>query len=176
MKCFTPEYVKNRTYNGFNQKYTPVPCGYCAACLKKRRSIWSYRLLYELKQHSYSSFITLTYEDDQLPESGLEKDHIQKYLKKIRKKRKCRYYCVGEYGSQTHRPHYHAIIFGIHSADPVLTNSWKYGFVHTGTVTEASIGYVTKYLITNQLPLLEKKNDPLVLCLANRCLDIDILI
>jgi hypothetical protein len=71
--------------------------------------------MHESLLHPISSFITLTYDNENLPEGkSLEKIHVQAFIKKLRKKiypEKIRYYLVGEYGDETQRPHYHAIMF-----------------------------------------------------------------
>lgn len=63
-----------------------------------------------------------------------------------------RYYTVGEYGTQTHRPHYHSIMFNM---QPQLLRElpeiWGQGITHHGTVTQASIHYVTKYVIEKEV-------------------------
>jgi len=61
-------------------------------------------------------FITLTYDDEHLPENGtLVKDHFQKFMKRLRRfiePKKIKYFGCGEYGDKTNRPHYHCIIIG----------------------------------------------------------------
>lgn len=84
----------------------------------------------------------------------LRKEDFQKFMKRLRKRHgrytdsKIKYYAVGEYGSNTGRPHYHAIIFGLEPK--VLSHIgtiWVDGFVHVGSVNADSIDYVTKYVI-----------------------------
>lgn len=69
-----------------------------------------------------------------------------------------RYYACGEYGDGQ-RPHYHAIVFGLGKhpkCDPkkricldecVLKKAWEEGFIYCGTVTPASIRYVSNYVL-----------------------------
>ena len=60
-------------------------------------------------------FITLTYSDENLPWDGsLRKTDFQKFMKRLRKhydEKTIRYFHCGEYGEQTLRPHYHALLF-----------------------------------------------------------------
>lgn len=60
--------------------------------------------------------ITLTYSDEYLPKGGsLAPEEIRDWLKRFRKSVepfRIRYYCVGEYGEENWRPHYHVIVFG----------------------------------------------------------------
>jgi len=66
-----------------------------------------------------------------------------------------KYYAVGEYGEKTLRPHYHLLIFNLpryNSYDQLeleiyIQKIWKNGRVHSGTVTEKSIQYVTGYIL-----------------------------
>lgn len=111
-----------------------------------------------------SVFVTLTYADKFLPlkinyETGEEynsfdKKEVQKFMKRLRKMEqpnKIRFYLVSEYGEDTLRPHYHALIFNISgSMDEIMLKvlkTWQKGLIHVGAVTNKSIKYVTKYVI-----------------------------
>lgn len=140
MQCFSPIYLPETRLT--------VPCGRCAACLKRKQSAWSLRLNYEQKEHKYSYFITLTYSDECLPVNGVNKTDIQLFMKRLRKKIKCRYFLTSEYGSKTHRAHYHLILFTDNSvSQEIIVNAWQNGNVQIGSVTPASINYVTKYAL-----------------------------
>lgn len=98
-------------------------CGQCTPCRISLRRLWTHRLLLESFSHKQSSFVTLTYEDSQLPFSlsglpTLVKKHLQDWLKKLRKEVDLRYYYVGEY-SPMGRPHYHLCLYGIDCLDPI---------------------------------------------------------
>lgn len=156
--CITPFYVNHKTINDLK---IPVPCGKCPPCFARRTSHWSFRLRQEGKQHRMSSFVTLTYETQNLPKSQngfstLSKTDIQKFFKRLRKfheKRKLGskiiYYVAGEYGSTYKRPHYHIILFNAFNDDVI--RAWSLdnkpiGFVHFGNISDASIGYTLKYI------------------------------
>ena len=143
-------YVAIRQEKGF----ITVPCGKCVQCLQKKRAEWSFRLLAELKCASSAYFVTLTYDDENLQSIHLQKDDLQKFLKRLRKKQsmksndKIKYYAVGEYGEKTERPHWHLIMFNVlHSLIYDLKSTWKLGHIHVGEVTQASIHYCTKYIL-----------------------------
>lgn len=149
--------------------YTPltlgkmiVPCGKCNFCLRTKRAEWSYRLFAELKLSSTAHFLTLTYDESNQPWMDSEvgtlptlcKSDVQLFTKRLRflnsslTRDSVRYYTVGEYGTITNRPHYHAIMFNVHdSCIQDIESVWKAGAVHIGDVTEASIHYTTKYVI-----------------------------
>ena len=63
---------------------------------------------------------------------SLRKRDFQLFMKRLRKKYsddRIRFYACGEYGSETFRPHYHAILFGLHLDDLELyksKDSYKY--------------------------------------------------
>lgn len=139
----------------------------------KRTREWSIRLLHELKYHEDAMFLTLTYRDEDLPLYGsLSKgpdSHLTLFFKRLRKhfkNKKILYFACGEYGETTHRPHYHAIVFGVDMADKklhkqsnsgnelytsqILHNLWKKGHVYIGEVTKDSAGYVAGYIYKKQ--------------------------
>lgn len=169
MKCISPVTFRK------GSEILTVPCGKCNFCLKKKREDWSFRLMKEQKNSLSSFFITMTYKDEELPLTFLEDDSCvptlvkadfqdfvrslrkknEKHNRKVKKQKKdgllmpsIRYYAVGEYGTETFRPHYHAIMFNIwKQVAEDISDIWKKGHVKIGNVTPASINYVTKYVI-----------------------------
>lgn len=133
-----------------------VGCGRCVPCLRKKQIDWCFRLQKELNASSSACFLTLTYDDKNIPVSeggySLARSDFQKFMKRLRKhanqKQKIKYYACGEYGDKTERPHYHAIVFNLPKPfDKYIKKAWKLGHIHIGTVTEASIFYTTKYAL-----------------------------
>jgi hypothetical protein len=133
-----------------------VGCGRCAPCLRKKQIDWCFRLQKELNSSSSACFLTLTYDDKNIPISeggySLLRSDFQKFMKRLRKhanqKQKIKYYACGEYGDKTERPHYHAIVFNLpRPFDKYIKKAWKLGHIHIGTVTEKSIMYTTKYAL-----------------------------
>lgn len=135
-----------------------VPCGRCLECLKLRINSWYVRLQNEKNNSESAYFITLTYDDDNLPYSHngnmcLDYRHTQLFWKTIRNSRrgtpnaklKIKYFIVGEYGSQTHRPHYHAIVFNVTPEE--IEQNWKYGNVHVAPMNEKTTYYTLKYAL-----------------------------
>lgn len=100
--------------------------------------------------HNESAFVTLTYDEDHLPEDGcVSRREVQLFMKRLRKlcyPKKIRYYFVGEYGDHTSRAHYHAILFGVNDPD-LISEAWNKGHVMVGDVNEHSAGYVVSYVI-----------------------------
>lgn len=159
MDCVSPVQIRNPKSDDRDDKIW-VPCGKCPFCLQSRQSDWIFRIEKEARYSKSAHFVTLTYDDENVPvnENGeleLCKDDLQKFFKRLRKIYegvKIRFYAVGEYGSNTDRPHYHAIIFNmpidcVHAVD----RAWSKGFIKVGTVTGDSIAYCTKYLINPEL-------------------------
>jgi len=137
-----------------------VPCGVCHNCLKSKRNDWSFRLEQEQKASRSSYFLTLTYTDENLTWGSiaptLVKTDLQKFFKRIRKHQqkfkswKIRYYAVGEYGTKTKRPHYHAMIFNARKETiSKLNDLWNLGQTHIAECNPATIRYLTKYVINN---------------------------
>lgn len=130
-------------------------CGQCQPCRINRLRVWTCRLMLEAREHPESSFLTLTYAQEKLPVGGvLVKKDLQKFFKRLRKNvgnMKLRYYAVGEYGENTLRPHYHALVFGLPLCySEMVQKSWNCGLTKVGTVTQASISYVVGYLMKKQ--------------------------
>lgn len=154
MRCISPLLIKTPTRRDF------VPCGKCNFCLQTKRIDWSFRLTQEHKRSMTAIFLTLTYEEINLPlhaESKLpelSKRDLTLFTKRLRKENSkivewpLRYYSVGEYGTETVRPHYHSLMFNLHhSVAGKLHEIWPHGMIDIGEVTPASIHYVTKYVI-----------------------------
>lgn len=163
MSCLEPIYLRESREH--------VPCGACPSCLNRRRADWSFRLSYEEQIALNSWFVTFTYNDWKIPidydVNGnpvpvLNKQHLINAIKAMRKETKMygfKYYCIGEYGSKYLRPHYHGILFNIEPE--VVANQWRVseigdtvkteaGYTKIGTVTQASIHYVTGYIMDKQ--------------------------
>ena len=150
MECFYPMSTKTKT-----GKITAVRCGRCKPCLEKKRQDKFIRILEHSKGYQYTTFVTLTYDDENLKwgiNPTLCKRDFILFMKKLRKKLsklnvKISYYTVGEYGTKFHRPHYHMIIFGLSkaSATTFIRSTWSNGLIHVGTLSARSINYVCKY-------------------------------
>lgn len=144
MGCFAPVRMYRSLLRDVNGKYTyennlPArknwvemqrPCGYCDGCLIKRADGIAVRAHHEASLYFHNSFLTLTYNDENLPEnSNLNLDHPKKFLKDLRsdvhyqlekqgltneeisEKHFIRAYGCAEYGPKLGRPHYHLLIF-----------------------------------------------------------------
>lgn len=109
---------------------------------------------------------------------SLYKPHVQTFMKDLREELRSKYgkfvrfFCTGEYGDieNTHRPHYHLILFGIGLADlpdkkpvgfnelrqavyssPLISRHWPHGFVSVGDVSWRSCAYVARYVTKKAL-------------------------
>lgn len=126
MKCLNPYFVRGpSTWPTAEFQWLPVPCGKCPTCKARKRQEWTFRLSEEMKTADYTAFATLTYSEKNLPTTEhndisdiptLNYRDVQLFLKRFRKKLdkldiKLRYFICGEYGSNTLRPHYHAIFY-----------------------------------------------------------------
>lgn len=143
--------------------YLPLPCGQCIGCRLERSRQWAIRCMHEAATHQKSSFLTLTYNPESLPnDRSLNKNHLQKFFRSLRKRTglKLRYFSCGEYGEKLSRPHYHAILFGYDFPDKeifftragitsyrsaFLDEVWGRGQCLIGDVTFESAGYVARY-------------------------------
>lgn len=148
----------------------PIACKSCIGCRLHHSREWAIRCTHENQMHEDSSFLTLTYNDDNLPKNNtlLLKD-MQDFFKKLRRhfnyrgqKAKFRYMYCGEYGDTTNRPHYHILLFGLDFQDkelhkllngghrlyisPTLDKVWGKGHTYIGSVTFESAAYVARYI------------------------------
>nr|UXQ88066.1 MAG: replication initiation protein [Microvirus sp.] len=180
MPCYSPLKGYRTLKNGKNSftlhrkdaandsDLSSIACGQCIGCRIQRSKDWAIRCVNEMESHEHSSFLTLTYAPENLPDNGtLQKQHLSTFFKVYRTwlqrktQQKIRYYACGEYGTEKSRPHYHAIIFGHEFSDkypwtkingkqyyrsPQLEKLWPHG---TSLFCEANIGtaaYVSKYI------------------------------
>lgn len=162
-RCFTPISIPNKERE---EAFHIVPCGQCIGCRLNRAESWTARMIHEAQLHEHNSFITLTYNDDNLPPDGsLAPDDVTRFFKRLRKYlggKKILYYYCGEYGEQLSRPHYHIALFGYDfSTDryphretqsgtvyrsPTLERLWTYGFSEIGNLEYDSARYVASYV------------------------------
>lgn len=156
MKCIKPLRLKN--YNsqgiGYNDAYIEVSCGKCHACLCNRRRAWLYRLEVENFDSLLTIFVTFTYDDKYLPRNGaVKKSDLQNFFKKLRNCDDFTYYAIGEYGTRTHRPHYHAVIFfksittdyTLVDYSELINRLWYKGFTYVLPVSTRRMNYVLHY-------------------------------
>nr|UXQ87990.1 MAG: replication initiation protein [Microvirus sp.] len=145
-------------------------CGQCIGCKLERSRQWAIRCHHEVQyQESIgkpSCFLTLTLNDFHIPRhQSLDKTQMQKFWKSLRFQlpdTDFSYYMCGEYGDETQRPHYHAILFGHDFEDkellhqnhrgenlyksPQLEKIWGKGHCSIGAATFDSAAYVARYI------------------------------
>lgn len=132
-----------------NGVITPFACGQCICCRINKSREWKHRILLEMTEHEYSSFLTLTYNDDNIPENGtLCRKHLTNFIKGMRKHsiKPLRYFGVGEYGELTYRPHYHLALFGWNPFNAHHPKKvWNKGFIQVGELNNNSASYLVGY-------------------------------
>ena len=140
MKCKHLAY-----FNGYH-----LNCGKCVACRVNDTSQKAVRALYEYTLNPKASFITLTYNDENLPSDfSLKPKDLTDFWKLLRINLhrkyhefapKIKYIACGEYGDSQQvyfspgaikphgRPHYHAIVYGLDNFNDdhreILRKSW----------------------------------------------------
>lgn len=157
-----------------------VPCGHCIGCRLDKSRQWADRMMLELDHSKTAIFVTLTYDPLNVPvacalDDGsvlftLDKRDVQLFMKRLRKYfdgREIRFYLAGEYGTETHRPHYHAILFGLSLDDfpdlkvlpernrfgqflytsKTFYEIWKLGNVCLAEVFWQTCAYVARYCV-----------------------------
>lgn len=127
-------------------KHYEIPCGKCIGCRLMYSKQWATRCSLESEYHESSYFVTLTYNEDCVPiswysdpETGeafqsltLRKKDFQAFMKRLRFNtgQYIRFYASGEYGDNTYRPHYHAILFGLKLDDLKLYKQSEDGWLY----------------------------------------------
>lgn len=175
----------------YNPKVMLIPCGKCIGCRIRQREDWTTRIELEARGWPKEQvwFITLTYDDDHVPGMIVKTGEImrkvqyvwkpgekapesvqtllypdmQKFLKRLRKayRGQLRYFCAGEYGEQTARPHYHMILYGWQPSDleqiykirhngyytsKWLCDLWGMGQIQIAQATPETYRYVAGYV------------------------------
>lgn len=149
--------------------------------MNKRRT-WAHRIMLEASCHTYNSLVTLTYNDGNMPrlEDGrgtLVYEDAQQFLKRLRVNierheqehihglGRIRFFCVGEYGGQYERPHFHIVLFNYrpcgfflrsHRVGPdvvccpqcnLIYKTWGKGYITNETFGLAGAEYVSQYAV-----------------------------
>lgn len=176
VNCLNPVTTPVSPSDDKNKKIGLVlPCGHCFLCVARRRREWTLRLIMESKYYSPDEicFTTLTYSDNFVPKTDLVdvskrlkayfdgtklvtdkplslfKDDEKNFMKRLRRRLdyKVRFFCVGEYGARTGRPHMHLVIFGLKPKDWYkVVDAWQKGFVCNKNFYNETCGYVAGYI------------------------------
>lgn len=125
-----------------------VRCGKCAAC--RGLSAWWKRNRIGLEvlghQGDRAWFCTLTF--SALPQEGDGYDHVQKWLKRVRKAHpdlRIRFIAVREYGPRHQRLHYHVLLFADGRVTYRSIPAWECGFSRYKVADQEAWEYVVKY-------------------------------
>lgn len=167
-----------------------VPCGHCLECLMNRSKEWSFRLEQEMKDWQNCAFITLTYDDSNLPVfsndtgrvvfgrhnnglSTLYKRDVTLFLKRLRLKKygiiRFKYFAIGEYGyNGTQRPHYHIILF-YNGCSPeklytTISQVWNKGRITCSRATPGRLSYCAKYACNMSVGFSARFQCPYMVC------------
>ena len=140
-----------------------VPCGTCEGCRFDKAREWADRCTVEASKHKHNWFVTLTYDNDNLPADNLpDKVVLINFIKRVRRKfgKGIKFFASGEKGSRSGRAHYHIIFFGLDLSDAIkieehgeeslyyskaLDVLWPFGGTVLGSVTPRSAAYVARY-------------------------------
>lgn len=149
-----------------DRAWLEVPCGHCEQCKDRKRNDIYIRLYYEFLHnqqvnHGKTYYLTLTYNDKWIPRLPLSdgseiyafsKEHIQKYLKRVRVrcsrelgvKDGIRYFLSCENGDRRHRPHYHILFFypdvkTYLRFKGIARQEWYYGFTKAGKYNNGDV-------------------------------------
>lgn len=122
----------------------------------------------EAAQYGENSFVTLTYDDDNLPaDNSVSPRELTLFIKRLRKELdtqghgRVRYFGCGEYGERSGRPHYHLALFNYgpcfrgrteaHRPSccvrcDLVARAWGKGKIDVGNLEQSSAAYVAGYV------------------------------
>lgn len=159
-------------FTGDSERYfINVPCGKCIECSDAKRNDLFVRASYEyhnlIRHNGEAYFVTLTYNNKCVPRfrhrTCFNRSDVTTFLRRLRarhfkfckkfgyKYHGLRYFVTSEYGHETHRPHYHMVLFNYAPVNqyliPYLVKStWLFGMVNVQTLqSNVGINYVAKY-------------------------------
>ena len=156
--------------------FMQVPCNKCLECVESKRSAIRTRMLLEQMSHNGCPqvFITLTYNDENLPSDGVSREDVRRFLNRFHLylgragyPTYFRHVVFSEYGSLHQRPHYHGLLYGIDWLTDynrlffidILEKAWSKGFVYVKIVDGSASKYVSKYVGKDvSFPVGEGKN------------------
>ena len=165
--------------DGAITEYIHVPCGQCIGCRLDYSRQWANRCMLESQYHAHTWFLTLTYDDEHIHQNDyliedtgeagtsytLFPEDLTLFWKRLRKNtgQKFRYYACGEYGDNTARPHYHAIVFGLDIPDlkiykktalgfnlytsDTISKTWKNGYAIISESSWETCAYTARYVM-----------------------------
>lgn len=181
---------RKRLFSWWDDKtaWQMIPCKKCWACQLNYSAEWATRIMLEAKKDECNWFITLTYDDEHLPiaekiqipgnityendgtwTGTLYEQHMITFLNSLRKQferqgyKGIKYFYCGEYGENTHRPHYHIILlhcpldiksfydcyvdknFKAHWKSKELEKYWKHGMIDVAELEWSCAAYVARY-------------------------------
>lgn len=153
-ECYNKIYLK--------EKDIEVECGKCLNCLENKKKEKALRLVHEMNNYQYKTFITLTMDEIRATrcktgETEVRKQELKNYIKRLKyyddreikyirdpKKRiKMKYIACGEYGTQTQRAHYHIVLLHNTYLHFEIKNQWKKGHVQMEMVKDVRALYYT---------------------------------
>lgn len=170
-----------------------LACGQCVGCRIDWAGDWAARCEKEAKLYTRNCFITLTYNDENLPIGGSTRSTVAKrdwqlFMKRLRKAyptNGIRFFMCAEYGDLNQRAHFHALLFNHdfpdkrvwkpHPRTPLylsesLQQLWGNGFASLGTVSFQSASYVARYVLkklTGKQADYQDRDPPFVLMSRN---------
>lgn len=159
--CLSPIHIPNKSsyiVDGISYSGYDVPCGHCLECQQQKRNEWQTRIAFELSslyaRRGCAVFLTFTYNEAHLPSVELDfgvhgkeviscfrHSDVLSFLNRLKvEAHKCfgpnsyKYFFTSEYGSNTKRPHYHAIFFlqpfvDWHKFVEMCRAKWSFGYM-----------------------------------------------
>lgn len=162
MKCTSP--ILARSTKGLTYH---VRCKQCVACRIAKKDDWTLRCQLETLTATTSSFWTLTYAEENLPNSVTTiRRQVRNFFNILRRKEKrggnpnmIRYFGCLEFGGKFGRPHVHLAIWNLHvhyrepqpyrkglPKPPIHIDAWPHGHIDLGQLNTGSINYIAGYL------------------------------
>lgn len=185
MECFSPIRLKQKG------SFQDVSCSKCQPCQINYKNGWINRSYVETRYSKTQAFFCLTVEDKHLQfkdyidkETGeiqnlqcITKKRLQDFHKRLRKKdnynhkkyplnwtqkeNPIKYLGIGEFGENTHRQHYHDLVWNLHPLTKEQAEKiWGFGHVDTGHIQSGSIAYIVNHQLLDHKKGMHPEQKP----------------
>ena len=149
-ECYNKIYLK--------EKDIEVSCGKCLNCLENKKKEKAIRLVHEMNNYKFKTFITITMDEiratrNKAGMTEVSKKDLKSYIRKLQyydkeylkisNEKRMKYVACAEYGELTERAHYHLVILHNTFLQFKMKSCWKRGHVRIEAIKDVRALYYT---------------------------------